>query len=156
MNSFPSNSDQESGMQPPENTRVLILDDFSCVRSLYGKVLSQMGIASFQTGSESEAWKMLGYPEVRLFIQDFTREPGTLGGLNFYERMRDCPTRCHIPVIIISGTGRKRITEAFFETFEMPLDELVTLRDKPFELSEFYDLLSAYRPLLDLPPWPTN
>jgi len=135
---------------------VLLLDDYACVRTLHGKVLDGEGIPSFQTGSEAEAWKFLGYPEVRVLIQDYTREPGSLGGLNFYERMSRCPIRRHIPVVIISGTGRQRITRAFSGHFGIPSEEIVILREKPMEFDDLRALSSTLRILLDLPPCQTS
>lgn len=140
----------ESRNQNGKPPCVLLLDDDLPIRKLMEKVLISRGVSARSTGSEAEAFKLLQIPEVKLLIQDFTREPGTLGGLRFWQRMRSSEVLCDIPVIIISGTSEDYIVRAFAAEYPEPISELVILCPKPFSIEEFDQLIPTVRLLMDL------
>lgn len=154
MNDLPNSNCSHDLENVPNQPRAVLLDDFASGR--YGRILEREGIHTLRTGSETEAWKFLGYPEMRLLIQDFDRGPGSLGGLEFMKRMSECRERRHIPVVMISGSGRKRIARAFFESFEMPLDEILLLLEKPLSYADIHAIRSTLHTLTNLRPWPTK
>lgn len=130
--------------------QVLILDDIEHWRKLLVRFLNHNGIATLSTGSEAEAFKLLQRSDVKLLIQDFTREKGDRGGFHLLRWMWSCPATANIPVIMISGTHPESIKKAFAE-YRVSMDEsLLGFWAKPMYTAEIAEMVELIRTQLHL------
>ncbi|HQW29111.1 MAG: response regulator [Verrucomicrobiales bacterium] len=139
-----------SSAPPLSTSQVLILDDFECIRKLLARFLNHYGIATLATGSEAEAFKLLQRPEVKVLIQDFTREGGTRGGFRFLQWMRSGEATRHIPVVIVSGTSVGKIKRAFAESRLSMDEELLGFWPKPLDCCVIAEIIKTIREHVDL------
>lgn len=114
------------------------------------RFFNRHGISTLATGSEAEAFKLLHRPEVKVLIQDFTREGGTRGGFLFLQWMRESEATKHIPVAIVSGTSNQRIKKAFAEAGLSMDEELLGFWAKPFACDDLLEMIRLIRMVVDL------
>ena len=129
---------------------ILVLDDDPAFRNRFKELLSGEGFTSQVTGSETKAFNILLSPGVRVLIQNFTREPSTMGACKFTAALRENPATREIPVILITHTERSVIGDAFREADLDWNREITALIPKPNTLDEAIEIAAMLRSLLDV------
>lgn len=137
------NSINASGPSPG----VVVLDDEAPILNLVPAVLRREGLVVYPTRSETEAWKMLGYPGISTLIQDFNRGPDACGGLAFARRMLNCSLRRRKFLVIHSGSGRDSIFGAFKQLEKIPAAEIFYFLEKPALYHHWEELVRTIKAL---------
>lgn len=96
-------------MNPP---KILIVDDSLLIRKALSKQLERLGALVFQAEDGLQAFQMAQNGEFDLIITDI--EMPNLDGFGLCERIKDHPTTCGTPVIILSSLETDRDIEQGF------------------------------------------
>ncbi len=119
--------------QGPEIT-ILLVDDESANRELYGDILGDLGFRTLEKADgESALSTVRGGAEIDLVIADY-RMP-RMDGLEFIESLRQLlPT---VPVIMVTAFAS---IESYLQSYDLGVFEYI---NKPFSKSEFERIVKA-------------
>lgn len=129
---------------------ILILDDDPIFRDAFQDLLSWVGFTARVTGSETEAFNILATPGVRVLVQNFSRENGTMGGCQLTAALRENPATRETPVILMTSTENRVIRKAFRES-NLDLDrEITAILRKPETMEDSKEAALWLRALLEI------
>ena len=106
---------------------ILIVEDETSLRSLFGKVLAGQGHRIASAASAAAALQLCREEQPELIVTDWLLEGGETGGELARLVQQECP---HVKVIVITGQPGSSL----FDDVDQP--NVVSILAKPIELSE--------------------
>jgi two-component system chemotaxis response regulator CheY len=89
-----------------KNIRILIVDDFSTMRRLIKKILTDLGAEDvIEAENGSNAWDILSREKINLVICDWNMP--NMSGMDLLEKVRADETLADIPFIMVTAEGKK-------------------------------------------------
>jgi two-component system chemotaxis response regulator CheY len=89
-----------------KNIRILIVDDFSTMRRLIKKILTDLGADDvIEAENGSNAWDILSREKINLVICDWNMP--NMSGMELLEKVRADETLADIPFIMVTAEGKK-------------------------------------------------
>ncbi len=113
--------------------KIIIVDDFSGVRSIVKESLSRRGYEVVEVDNASEALKLFNGTRVDLLITDF--DMPDMNGAELVKRIRTMSQYIYTPVIILSGVRRDRIEDKIADL------NIAAYVQKPFDVRQFYSIV---------------
>jgi two-component system chemotaxis response regulator CheY len=113
--------------------KIIIVDDFTGIRSIVRETLVKKGYEVLEASSGEEALKYFDGTQVDLLITDY--DMPDMNGAQLVTKVRDMTRYIYTPVIILSGVRKDRVEDKIKDL------NIAAYIQKPFEVSHFYSVI---------------
>ena len=113
--------------------KIVIVDDFTGVRSIVRESLERKGFLVLEASSGEEAMKYFDGTQVDLLITDI--DMPDMNGAQLITRVRDLTRYMFTPVVVLSGVRKERVQDQLEDL------NIAAYIQKPFEISHFYKVV---------------
>jgi CheY-like chemotaxis protein len=113
--------------------KIIIVDDFTGVRSIVKESLEKRGYEVFECDSAAEALKLFNGTQIDLLITDY--DMPDMNGAELVRKIRTMSRYLFTPVIILSGVRKERIQDQLSDL------NVAAYIQKPFEIKHFYTVI---------------
>lgn len=113
--------------------KVVVVDDFSGVRTIVKEALEKKGYQVLEATNGEEAMKYFNGTQIDLLITDY--DMPDMDGVKLIEKIRGTIRYMYTPVIMLSGVRKERI--------EAKINHLniACFIQKPFDIKHFYSVV---------------
>jgi two-component system, chemotaxis family, chemotaxis protein CheY len=113
--------------------KVVIVDDFTGVRSIVKEALEKRGYQVLEASNGEEAMKYFNGTQIDLLITDY--DMPDMDGAKLVGKLRDTMKYMYTPVIMLSGVRKERIEEKIAHL------NIACFIQKPFDIKHFYTVV---------------
>lgn len=113
--------------------KIVIVDDFSGVRSIVKESLIRRGYEVHDCDSGADALKFFNGTQIDLLITDY--DMPDMNGAELVQRIRNMSRYMFTPVIMLSGIKKERVEEKLADL------NIAAYIQKPFEIKHFYTVI---------------
>ena len=113
--------------------KIIIVDDFTGVRSIVRESLEKKGYWVLEASSGEEALKYFDGTQVDLLITDI--DMPDMNGAELISKVRDLTRYMFTPVVVLSGVRKERVKDQLEDL------NIAAYIQKPFEISHFYKVV---------------
>jgi len=113
--------------------KIVIVDDFTGVRSIIRESLIKKGYQVLEASSGEEALKFFDGTQVDLLITDF--DMPDMNGAELITKIRAMIRYIYTPIIVLSGIRKDKIEDQLVDL------NIAGFLQKPFEIKHFYSVI---------------